>query len=99
VSVKAGDTFQVTLEENPSTGYAWNVSVTSGLNVINSTYLPSNTTLAGVPGLRQWQIMAEGTGDQKFSAVYVRPNATAIGNETTFVLNVNVTALMLGMLP
>ena len=99
VSVKSGDIFQVTLEENPSTGYMWNASVTSGLNVINTTYLPSNTTLAGAPGLRQWNVEATDMGNQTFSAVYTRSNAPATGNQTTYVLNVNVSAPMLGMLP
>jgi inhibitor of cysteine peptidase len=92
VSVKNGESFKVTLEENPSTGYGWNASVTSGLTLVNSTYLPPNTTLVGAPGLREWQVMANGTGDQQFSAVYKRSWEPTFGNETAYVLNVTVTA-------
>jgi inhibitor of cysteine peptidase len=92
VSVKTGDIFEITLEENPSTGYSWNVSVTSGLNVINNTYLPPNTSLLGATGMHMWQIQANGTGMQKFSGVYARSFENLTGNETTYVLNVNVTA-------
>jgi len=92
VNVKNGENFTITLEENPSTGYAWNASVTSGLTIVNSTYLPSNTTLVGAPGLREWRITANGTGDQKFSAIYKRSWEPTFGNETAYNLNVTVTA-------
>ncbi|HEY3274454.1 MAG TPA: protease inhibitor I42 family protein [Methanocella sp.] len=90
VNVKAGETFTITLDENPSTGYSWNASVTSGLAIANSTYLPPNTTLVGAPGLHQWRITANATGDQKFNATYKRPFEPVLGNETAFVLNVKV---------
>jgi inhibitor of cysteine peptidase len=91
VNVKNGETFTVYLEENLSTGYSWNVSVTSGLIIVNDTYLPPNTTLLGAAGLHEWRINATGTGVQNFSAIYRRPFEPVLGNETTFVLNVNVT--------
>ncbi|MGA9139803.1 MAG: protease inhibitor I42 family protein [Methanocella sp.] len=92
VSVKTGDIFKITLEENPSTGYTWNASVTSGLNIVNSTYLAPNTTLVGAPGLHMWQIQANGTGMQTFSGVYKRSFENVTGNQTAYILKVNVTA-------
>jgi inhibitor of cysteine peptidase len=99
VNAKTGETFTVTLDDNPSTGYAWNVSVTSGLTIVNDTYLPANTTLVGVPGLHVWRITANGTGNQSFGGIYRRPQEPLIGNETTYLLNVSVVAPMLGALP
>lgn len=99
VSAKIGDKFTVTLDENPSTGYLWYMNVTGGLTIVNDTYLPPNTTLVGAPGLHVWQIEAAGAGDQKFNATYKRLQEPTIGNETTYVLNVNVTAPMLGISP
>jgi inhibitor of cysteine peptidase len=90
VSAKAGENFTITLEENPSTGYAWNVTVTSGLAIVNDTYLPPNTSLLGAPGLHEWRIKVNGTGDQKFNGTYKRPQEQLVGNETTFVLNIKV---------
>jgi inhibitor of cysteine peptidase len=90
VSVNSGKSFTVTLEENPSTGYAWNVSVTSGLTIVNDTYLPPNTTLVAVPGLHEWRVLVNGTGDQKFNGTYKRPQEPLTGNETTYVLNLKV---------
>lgn len=99
VNVKSGETFTVTLEENPSTGYAWNISVTSGLTIINDTYLPTNTSLVGAGGLHEWQVEATDTGDQQFSGIYMRPQAPIDGNETAYVLKVNVAVPTPGILP
>lgn len=91
VSVKNGDIFQITLEENPTTGYLWNASVTSGLTIVNDTFLPSSTAV-GAPGLRQWQVQANAVGTQTFSAVYMRSSEPIVGNETSYILHVDVTA-------
>jgi inhibitor of cysteine peptidase len=90
VSVKNGENFTVILIDNPSTWYAWNASVTSGLIIVNERYLPSSTGLLGPPGLHQWRVMANGTGDQKFNGTYVRPMEPRAGNETVYVLNVKI---------
>jgi inhibitor of cysteine peptidase len=90
VEIKNGETFKVILDENPSTGYSWNVSVTSGLTIVNDTYLPPVTDLLGVSGMHEWHVKATGTGDQQFSGVYKRPWEPVFGNETTYVLNVKV---------
>jgi inhibitor of cysteine peptidase len=90
VNITSGKNFTVTLEENPSTGYAWNASVTSGLTIVNDTYLPPNTSLLGAPDPHEWRILATGTGEQRFSATYKRPNEPLVGNETTYVLKVIV---------
>ncbi len=90
VSAKNGETFKISLEDNPSTGYVWNVSVTSGLTIVNNTYLPPNTTLVGAPGIREWQVTVNGTGTQQFSGIYKRPLEPLIGNETTYLLNVKI---------
>ncbi len=42
--------------------------------------------------MHRWQIMANGTGMQKFSGVYSRSFENVTGNQTAYVLNVNVTA-------
>lgn len=90
VTVKGGETFNISLAENPTTGYSWNVSVTSGLSIVNDTYLPSNTSLVGAGGLRVWQLKATGTGDQEFNAIYKRSWEPLFGNETTYRLAVKI---------
>jgi inhibitor of cysteine peptidase len=90
-TMKSGETFKVVLDENPTTGYSWNVSVTGGLTVLNDTYLAPNTTLVGAGGQHEWLVEATGTGDQQFSGIYKRPWEPVFGNETTFTLNITIT--------
>ena len=82
----------VKLPENGTTGYLWNLSVTSGLNVTSDTFVPSSTnaTIVGAGGVRVWQITAMQPGMQKIDAIYKRPWEATMGNETTFNLTLNV---------
>jgi len=92
VHVNQSTIITVELAENPTTGYQWNMTVTSGLRILNDTYVPSDTTgkLVGSGGTRTWDIAAEATGNQAISAVYQRSWEPATGNETSFLLNVIV---------
>jgi|AGTN01.2.fsa_nt_gi Predicted secreted protein len=103
VEIKSGETFKVILDENPTTGYSWNVSATSGMTIVNSTYIPQNSIqtagndtysppgiLVGAGGLHVWEIKAAGTGDQQFTGIYRRPFEPLFGNETTYSLNVKI---------
>ncbi|HNX17264.1 MAG TPA: protease inhibitor I42 family protein [Methanoregula sp.] len=80
------------LEENPTTGYSWNLTVTPGLIVTSDTYIPSDTSgkLVGSGGTHTWDIKAAATGKQAISAVYKRPWEQVTGNETAFVMTVIV---------
>ncbi len=83
--------FVVVLAENPTTGYSWNVTVTSGLEILNNTYIAPGTGLVGAGGSHQWDVKAIASGQQEFSGIYMQPWMNATGNETTFTLMVNVT--------
>jgi hypothetical protein len=39
ISIGEGKTFKIILDENPSTGYSWNSTLTSGLEIVASTYI------------------------------------------------------------
>lgn len=73
ITVRPGETIKVILDENPTTGYSWAFSTTSGLAVVNDTYHPPASGLVGAGGVHEWQIKATGTGDQQINAVYKRP--------------------------
>lgn len=92
VSVNQGSIITVRLQENPTTGYQWNLTTTPGLRVISDNYIPSDTTgkLVGSGGTRVWEISATAKGEQKINAVYRRSWEPITGNETTFLLNVMV---------
>jgi inhibitor of cysteine peptidase len=78
----------ITLEENPTTGYQWNISVTDRLSVLGETYEPSDTSgeLVGAGGRHVWVLYAFDTGTYTFNAVYKRPWEELTGDEETFVL-------------
>src|SRR5271157_2785749 len=87
VTVNDGSTISINLSENPSTGYAWNVSSTSGLTVTNDKYT-QGASMPGASGTHEWTIKATGKGEQQFTAVYKRPWET--GSDSTFVITINV---------
>jgi|GEM_PF-2817034 len=87
-----GDTLVITLEENPTTGYSWNLSASPGLSLINESY-EKNTDeeeLVGAGGTHQWQFEVAEEEEQNISAVYKRPWEDITGNETQFNLTINV---------
>jgi inhibitor of cysteine peptidase len=82
----------IRLAENPTTGYSWNATVTSGLAIVRDAYEadPRYQNMTGGGGTHVWVISGTGAGLQKFSAIYMRPWENVTGNESTFVLNVLV---------
>lgn len=91
VSVREGSLIKVSLDENPTTGYSWNESVTPGLTIVDSKYVSSGSGLMGAGGVHEWTIKAVGKGQQQFSAIYKRSWEPTTGNETTFTLKISVT--------
>lgn len=92
VTASLNSIITVKLQENPTTGFQWNLTTTPGLQIKNDTYVPSDTTgkLIGSGGTHTWDITAVAIGEQKIEAVYKRSWEPANGNETTFSLTVMV---------
>jgi inhibitor of cysteine peptidase len=91
ITVPLNGTFAVVLLENPTTGYSWNMTVTSGLVITNDTFTAPTSGLMGAGGSHEWDLKAIKTGQQKFSGVYKQPWMNTTANDTTFALWVNVT--------
>jgi len=91
-SLNVSNTITLKLPENGTTGYLWNLTTTSGLNVTGDTFVPPATSgnIAGAGGVRVWVITAMQPGVQKIQGIYKRPWETPVGNETTFAMTVNV---------
>ena len=90
ITVKPGDLFNVTLDENPTTGYGWQVNATSGLRIVGDYNQSSESGAIGVGRIHIWQIEATGAGDQVFSGIYKRSWEPTFGNETTYTINVKI---------
>lgn len=70
-----GETFNIRLQENPTTGYSWNLSVTDGLRISRDEYIPSSTggQVVGGGGIRSFTLVTLATGEQTVVAEYRRP--------------------------
>jgi inhibitor of cysteine peptidase len=70
-----GETFALRLQENPTTGYSWNLSLPKGLTLSRDEYIPSSTggQLVGGGGVRSFTLVAVEKGEQILSAEYRRP--------------------------
>lgn len=92
INATIGEEFLISLRENPTTGYMWNASVSSGLAILNDTYAMDAAPegMVGVGGTRSWALTGTVAGMQKFEAVSMRPWENVTGSEDSFVLNVNV---------
>lgn len=91
ITLGEGTTFKIILDENPTTGYSWNTTVTSGLRAENSEYVQGGKAgMAGAGGTHEWTLKATGKGEQQFSAVYKRPWEPATGSEEVFTLKISV---------
>ena len=90
--IAQGTRFAVQLNENPTTGFMWNATVSPGLTIQSSDFSqkPSSPGLVGAGGIRTWVIVANNTGSQKFSATYMRSWEPVTGNETAYSVNVKV---------
>lgn len=93
VTLKAGTTTTIELEENPTTGYVWNVTLSPGLLIENNTYIQDKGTAdrVGAGGTHQWVVRGISTGSQTFTAVYKRPWEPTTGDEKQFTEFITVT--------
>ncbi len=90
VELATGDTFQIKLNENPTTGYQWSLATTAGLEVVSDNYLSPASDLVGAGGIREWDIKATAIGTQQVTSVYSRSWENLTGSEQRFVLIVEV---------
>lgn len=92
VTIKEDDTIQIYLNENPTTGYQWNASLTKGLGIRNDTYIPDQVEqgLVGSGGKHYWLISGVEKGEQSFYAIYKRSWEPEKESNQRFSLNITV---------
>ena len=73
VGVKVGDMLEVDLEENPTTGYSWQVGpLPSVLELKDSRYAPDHPQLCGSGGRRTFRFAVVMPGSGKLGLEYRR---------------------------
>jgi inhibitor of cysteine peptidase len=82
ITVTKGQVVKVRLDENPTTGYRWEPSVSSGVQVTDDTYVASTSGRMGAGGVHTWTLQVTGTGNQHFDADYKRSWET--GSEDSY---------------
>ena len=90
VTLPAGSEIVISLDENPTTGYSWNVTSSRGLSYVNDTFIPPKTDLVGAGGVHEWQYRAAEKGSAEFSAIYMQPWMNVTGSETTFSMTFTI---------
>ena len=94
-TVKVGQTFDVSLASNPSTGYGWTVSEPSDEKVLSHTegnYRSSgdsNKPISGQGGRTYWEFTALKAGKTEIKMIYARP-WESVQPAQTFTLKVMV---------
>lgn len=74
VDVEVGDIIDVALEENPSTGYSWELAAPPDMVELTSDeYVAPESDLVGAPGTRElsFEVVAEDAGIVRLE--YIRP--------------------------
>jgi inhibitor of cysteine peptidase len=91
VNASTGYYFSVRLEENPSTGYQWDLTTTDGIKIVEDKFeSPENEDVVGAPGFRIWTFRIMDNGKQQIDAIYKRPRENVTGEEDTFSLTLEV---------
>jgi inhibitor of cysteine peptidase len=85
VDMKVGQILVVSLPENGTTGYLWNLTVSPGLQVLSDTFVSSDKTgtMAGAGGTHTWNIRVDKPGNQWVKGVYSRSWEPLTGDERT----------------
>ena len=93
--LRAGDVVTIRLPENPTTGFSWNTTLSSGIMLLNSTYIrdPVPAGVAGSGGTHVWTLLLKQSGTQTFHGVYKQPWMPASENDLTYDLTFNVVGL------
>lgn len=76
VAASVGEQFTVSLEENPTTGYEWDMKAGAGLTLVGDEFVgpsPSPSPLMGAGGTHSWVFRVDKAGTLTLTGLYVRP--------------------------
>jgi inhibitor of cysteine peptidase len=90
ISVKTGDVLDVRLPTTAGTGYSWHLDLSDGLHLIDTNNYASDSIKYGGSRIQEFVIKAAATGIQKVKGIYKRSWEKETGNESIFMVNINV---------
>jgi inhibitor of cysteine peptidase len=95
IELTKGQTFNVTLETNPSTGYSWEVvelnnSILHKIGEAESEPYSTTENMVGIPIMHTFQFEVINTGQTTLKIVYHRIWEKDVAPEKTFSINLTV---------
>jgi len=93
IETEAGQSFTVTLDANPTTGYMWQFAARldeAVVKLVGSEFKQSDGKLVGAGGKQIWTFKAVGKGNTKISLKYVRPWEKGVPPAKTATVEVTV---------
>lgn len=73
VKLAVGETKEIILDSNPTTGYSWSIIRSDGLEVVEEFILDdTNGTVCGAGGKQHYRLSAKCPGGYEFMATYHR---------------------------
>lgn len=91
VSLKVGQEFSISLPENRTTGYQWQLDSGELLSVKSDVYVTDNDSgLAGAGGMREYLLVVDAVGTEQLKAKYVRPWENDAEPAQTFEIGIEV---------
>jgi inhibitor of cysteine peptidase len=92
ISVKVGDTFSITLDGNPTTGYAWETLPDSAalLTLVGEPAYNSSSDLLGAGGTYTFTFKAIAKGSTTLELIYHRSFETGVDPLETYTVTVEV---------
>jgi inhibitor of cysteine peptidase len=92
IPVKAGETFDLVVPSNPSTGYRWDILPELDVNILEfvaQEYIPEEPILIGSGGVDVWTFRALNAGETTIVLGYYPPGSDTDPEETvTFSIRV-----------
>ena len=87
----AGDRFTMALEENPTTGYRWQISADAGIDILASEYAPLRSNAIGGGGNLRITLLAKDPGSFQIKSKMLRPWAgeSSVIDRCTFTVLVS----------
>ncbi len=93
ITVTKGETFEIVLDSNPSTGFVWTVEEKPDAAVVtleDQAYVKPNSSAMGAPGTERFTFKAVGKGATTMALKYSRPSTPDSSENTTNAYSVNV---------
>ncbi|NPE28170.1 hypothetical protein HNV12_09395 [Methanococcoides sp. SA1] len=90
ISLMAGDSIVLKLNENPSTGYLWELSLPEGIMLVKDEFVGPDEPIPGAGGVHEWTLKAVSEGSYQINAIYMRSWEAVTGEEGTFSMDVVV---------